>query len=208
LDPGITIPDVTTRDELMAWARCVGPSVLPVGAAEFFAMLLTLRPPRPDKPASRQHLPVVPAPTLFVCGSVTAWRTSRRRDCLDRGVPFVVVGGEISPAAACERVGEELAAHGSCVLALEAEPGKLSVRQQLEPLVETASRLLESNPVTRICVEGGATAAALARRIGWMDLAVRGQCAAGVVSLDTSSAVELIVKPGSYAWPPCVWDVR
>jgi hypothetical protein len=52
-------------------------------------------------------------------------------------------------------------------------------------------------------VEGGATAAALVRRLGWVRLSVCQEWATGVVSLEIKGQAQPLVtmKPGSYAWP-------
>ena len=66
------------------------------------------------------------------------------------------------------------------------------------------ARLLDETNVTRLLVEGGATASALVRYLGWSRLNVVAVPAAGVVELDVlenKDAPRLVVKPGSYAWP-------
>jgi uncharacterized protein YgbK (DUF1537 family) len=55
-------------------------------------------------------------------------------------------------------------------------------------------------------VTGGATASAVCRELDWNHFEVEGEFAAGVVQLRPADleAPSLVVKPGSYAWPPSV----
>jgi uncharacterized protein YgbK (DUF1537 family) len=82
----------------------------------------------------------------------------------------------------------------------------LAVRLALD-LVRLAEAVLRRVTVARVFAEGGATAVALARRMGWEWLSVVRELAPGVVGLrprGTEQAPELVMKPGSYRWPESV----
>ena len=70
-------------------------------------------------------------------------------------------------------------------------------------LSEVVERALGRVEVGRVFVEGGATAVALVRRMGWTCLRVRREWATGVVTLEVENqgAPLLSMKPGSYTWP-------
>jgi D-threonate/D-erythronate kinase len=70
-------------------------------------------------------------------------------------------------------------------------------------LSAVVEQVLDRHPVDRLFVEGGATAAALVRRLGWERLAVCREWATGVVSMEIEGQAGplLTMKPGSYAWP-------
>jgi hypothetical protein len=78
----------------------------------------------------------------------------------------------------------------------------------LERLTEFAATLLNRQPHASILAEGGATAAALAERMGWKQFQVVAMAPAGVGVLqplgDTAQPMFLI-KPGSYDWPEAIW---
>jgi uncharacterized protein YgbK (DUF1537 family) len=59
-----------------------------------------------------------------------------------------------------------------------------------------------------ICAEGGATAAAVARALGWTRFAVGRELAGGVVELQPvmDGAPQFIIKVGSYDWPENLLD--
>ena len=73
-------------------------------------------------------------------------------------------------------------------------------------LVRVAEAVLRKADVGHVFAEGGATAVALARRMGWRRLAVKSELAPGVVTLSVigGGSPLLTIKPGSYAWPAAI----
>ena len=67
-------------------------------------------------------------------------------------------------------------------------------------------KLLDRVEVDRLYAEGGATAVALVRRMGWTSMRVLCEWATGVVTLQVQgrAAPLLSIKPGSYAWPKAI----
>src|SRR5699024_9041807 len=76
-------------------------------------------------------------------------------------------------------------------------------------LAEAVARVLGEQPVTNLLMEGGATASAVCKRMGWSNFQVTGELGIGVVQMqaiaDSPRAQNVIVKPGSYRWPNSVW---
>jgi uncharacterized protein YgbK (DUF1537 family) len=69
-------------------------------------------------------------------------------------------------------------------------------------LVQLAAIVLRRAEIGRVCAEGGATAVALVRRMGWRRLSVLRECAPGVATLAVEGGGPLLtIKPGSYSWP-------
>jgi uncharacterized protein YgbK (DUF1537 family) len=110
--------------------------------------------------------------------AMDAWADSAERLLRDRGEAVVAIA---RPALEAPRVVEALAGR----------------------LAEVVGRLVERGAVARLFVEGGATASAVLRRLGWTRLSVRREVAPGVVALEPLPAGRVIVtiKPGSYPWP-------
>jgi len=98
---------------------------------------------------------------------------------------------------------------GVAMLTIGDEPGPVEASSQmiLSRLVEVVAELLETASAGRLFVEGGRTASALVRRMGWARVSVCRQYAPGVVAMQCHAAPRTIltVKPGSYSWPPEVW---
>jgi uncharacterized protein YgbK (DUF1537 family) len=73
-------------------------------------------------------------------------------------------------------------------------------------LVQLAAEVLRNSVVDKVFAEGGSTAYALAQEMGWSRLSVSEQLSPGVAELrlESKSPALLIIKPGSYLWPPKV----
>jgi uncharacterized protein YgbK (DUF1537 family) len=75
-------------------------------------------------------------------------------------------------------------------------------------LTGAAEQIISKGRLQRVCAEGGATATALMRRMGWSRFVVSHLWADGVVSLrpDGTRDLEFVVKVGSYDWPEAIWE--
>jgi uncharacterized protein YgbK (DUF1537 family) len=217
LAEGITVGDSTCREDLVAWAGRVSAGLLAAGGAEFFDALLQARgfEPRPALPA------VAPEPVgrrLFVCGSTSersrrALLAARARGVHVLPMPETLFHGRGDANDLLQRwadsAGAALEESRAVVLAID-RPGSddSSAANRLGGLlVDAAERVLRRGSVSGLFVEGGATAAAVIRRLGWTRLTVLRELAPGVVSLraEAPQAPPLTMKPGSYAWPDAVW---
>jgi uncharacterized protein YgbK (DUF1537 family) len=78
----------------------------------------------------------------------------------------------------------------------------------LKELAELAASRIETASINTLLMEGGATAAAIAARIGWTRFEVVATAPAGVGVLRpiASRSPLVLVKPGSYSWPPEIWN--
>lgn len=155
--------------------------------------------------------------TLFVCGSAAAWVNGRGEQCAARGVPVVPMP-ELLFAAGTERddtrawggsLAEALRKHGVVMAAIARPVTPLACPPPAlaERLSDAVARALANARVDLLCVEGGATAASLARRLGWTRLSVCQQWAGGVVELAPLSqgSPRFVLKVGSYDWPEGIW---
>jgi uncharacterized protein YgbK (DUF1537 family) len=121
----------------------------------------------------------------------------------DRGEPADRVQGWAEDAVAA--LGRSPAVVVTIGQPLSNDPGDARRLEGL--LADVVERVVRRQAVNGIFVEGGATAAAVIRRLGWTRLTVLREIAPGVVSLrsDAPQAPPLTMKPGSYAWPEAVW---
>jgi uncharacterized protein YgbK (DUF1537 family) len=74
-------------------------------------------------------------------------------------------------------------------------------------LADVVKGILERRTVEDVFAEGGATAAAVIRRLGWARLTVVRELAPGVatMAIEGSLGRRITLKPGSYAWPETIW---
>jgi uncharacterized protein YgbK (DUF1537 family) len=211
---GIVVGVATSAPDMARWAQRVAlRSILPAGSGDFFAALLTSRNLRPTR------LPIESLPAdgriLFVCGSASAYARELTRRAEASGVavcpmPDDVFAGAAPPAAWADHVAEALnrsprSPRAPRALVVIPQPVDRSASQRLQSaLAELAASVLERVAIANLMLEGGATASAVCRRMGWNAFVVTGEFAPGVVRLQAGGQI-LIIKPGSYPWPPSIW---
>jgi len=229
---GIALPDIADAADLDRRAAEVDAQTLPVGGVEFFHALLTrwqaIAMPEtaastaaPVADASSTADPAANSHTLFICGSAAAW-TQRHHEATRNGIPLVTPPAELFDATKnvpSERWQSDLAAHlkrsPRVLVAIGEAPAcaNIAPRDLVERFSAIVVQYLAENSVERLCIEGGATAAAVVRRLGAERLSVTRTYGPGIVALAIvgrarlgQASCEIIVKPGSYAWPATLWS--
>lgn len=214
---GIIVAEACAQEDVACWAERVDGSTLAAGGADFFTALLALQEP------DRGKSPIVDdeAPsgrrTLFLCGSATACGQSRREECSKYGIPLVIApqtpsDSEASSQSAQQAIDAVLVALDragiAMIAAFETGSSPTVACSAARALIETVVQILRRTNVTHLFVEGGGTASALVRRLGWTRASVCRQYAPGVVAMRVQSGppVTLTTKPGSYRWPLAVWQ--
>jgi uncharacterized protein YgbK (DUF1537 family) len=184
----IRTPDAVTLADL---PHSIDSTTLTAGAADFFTTVLE-RIQRSEAQPLRPSIPCDGNPVLLVCGSLAAWEMGRAAEMQQRGFTVQRIRQTIAPAIG--QAGSKLmlaigtAAHAD----MPALTGKL---------IETASVLAAGRSDLRIGLEGGATALAFVRRMGWTRFEVIPEGYTGVGTLRPPGGPLLCVKPGSYPWP-------
>lgn len=182
----MTIPDVRCADDLAALPGPDDEGLLLAGAADYFRSLLERRgcTPVPARPGT------LTTATLWVSGSREAWR----RGCPDlaeaAGYPVHLAPDQPRQLPALVAIGDERSE---------------SPEQLLHELVEVASHTVRTMHPRTLAIEGGDTASALIRNLGW-DCLLASPPGDHRVALLTphppvSGAPTIVFKPGSYPWP-------
>lgn len=219
-DQGIFIGEVSTSADTRCWVARWESDTLLAGGAETFGAALNRRATTPPKTLAQirigntkpHHLK---ASELFVCGSTSAACRGFVESSRLRGVPVIGLPSRAfvcdTTAAARRRTAallkQALAAHSRVILHPDiptiAEPFRAKEPSKL--LGRIAQLTLSSCQVARVYAEGGETAAAILRCLGWTKLSVTGELAPGVAVLHAGAGNPLIIiKPGSYGWPKTV----
>jgi uncharacterized protein YgbK (DUF1537 family) len=218
----IDVPDVERPDDLVRYAHQCDRALLPAGGVEFFEALLRARTPAQSQPRLDIYSPAGKGARLFVCGSVQAWHQGRQAQCDRHNVPVLTMPDALfSPAgeslaaalddwaagitAAVRKSGHAMAATGDDRQGACPSPATLVRR-----MADVVSRVLNSGEINSICLEGGATAAAVLRAMDWTRLQALRSDLLGVAVLRPHglAAPTLLVKPGSYPWPDRVWPQK
>lgn len=219
---GIVVGEAVSAADLAVWAaRGAQPGVLASGASEFFGAYLQ----------ALGHLPAERRPemgedgearALFVCGSTSAGSRAFCRQSELRGVPVLRLplalldhsvdepGADALVGQWADQVVRALCRCSRAIIAIDRPlcPDPDMPRVLGEYLGEAVVRVLGRVKVDRLFAEGGATAVALVRRMGWTRLRVCHEWATGVVSLEVAGQAAPLVsmKPGSYAWPDAILE--
>jgi uncharacterized protein YgbK (DUF1537 family) len=207
-EKGIVVGEVQQAADLAGWCKQVDNDTLPVGAAEFFAALLQAH----DLPATNTTVPAVPPQTPYLAIWGSSFHKSRAfvQQLQQQGFPVSYM-----PAAALtdgivyqrwvNEIIDNLRAQGKGGMAVE--PGMqenqataLAIRSVM---ANAAAYITTQVKVNELLVEGGATAAAVIRRLGPETLCPVAELAPGVIrmSVPEKNNLLLTMKPGSYEWP-------
>jgi uncharacterized protein YgbK (DUF1537 family) len=195
-DSAIIVPDVASVPDVERHASAIAATTLPAGAADFFTALLKERCGW-KTPSATLKSPMLSAPVLLVCGSRNSWPI-RRAECLAAGVPVVTIDEARGQTAPCPAL----------LVGIDEKNAGNSQSDMLARLADVANELMQTGNVETVLAEGGATAAAIAKRQGWLRLEVVATAPAGVGVLRPVTAGKplILIKPGSYSWPREIWE--
>jgi uncharacterized protein YgbK (DUF1537 family) len=115
----------------------------------------------------------------------------------------------IDVVATIERARQSLDRAGVAVV-MSPEPGGMEQDpRDVETLLgQIAASIVSAGQCDWLFAEGGATATAVCRALGWTALEVEAELATGVVVLKPGAPLHLVIKPGSYLWPEEVMTFR
>jgi D-threonate/D-erythronate kinase len=205
---GVETPDAQSEADLITAADQLDPDTLPAGGVDFFNVLLKReqRERAVDDPM-RGRVGVI----LFVCGSAAAWNAKREQEFRSDGYPVTPMPTGLFKreyearwmnqwvAQTADALGRNNAALiGIGNAALPEIPGSELVRR----LAMAVRLLLTRLPVSRLFLEGGATAAACIHELGLSRFrAFPGAYGVGTLEPHASPGQIWFIKPGSYDWP-------
>jgi hypothetical protein len=170
-----------SRESLPGIAARVSNGQLAVGALEFFTALLE----REFTAKAVSTIDLTSERSIWiVCGSSAGW-SERERLFRSRSWPV--------------RIDNSVSATGPVLIGC----GNGNART----LAESVKLLAEEFPPSLWCLEGGATASSVMEEMGWSNFEIIGEIAPGTACLLPAGAdFRVLVKPGSYDWPPAVID--
>ncbi len=213
---GLVIGSAATEGDLAAWAARVDRTVLPAGAAGFLRAILEAQGwkerPRSPAPARRGAVLIVSGTRKPALPPGEGGQVPLR--CIPPDVPLVpLLHDHHEPATTRwhDHIEHELAGNGVAQLTAASlqvrDPDAASIIRRI--VCAAVAALGERRAFTHLVVEGGATASAIVRALHWHELIVVHDWAQGVVTLRPARApaIDLTIKPGSYAWPPALWKL-
>jgi uncharacterized protein YgbK (DUF1537 family) len=207
---GIVVGGAETTADMADWARRLDETTLAAGAADFLAAILEVRGGEGGSlGAARQDAAAPPLPDgawLLVSGSRSETSHAALAALEARAVPVIRVPAADPGSSWQTGAARALSGAARGALAIDRAASAEDPAQLLAALCGAAAAIVASREPAVLLVEGGATAAALARRLEWTRFSVDGELAPGVVVLRPRAAphVRFVLKPGSYRWPPAV----
>jgi uncharacterized protein YgbK (DUF1537 family) len=215
---GVVLGEAQSESDLQEWAARLDSKTLPAGGAEFFGASLEAvgfraisARPRAELARSRTRR------ELFVCGTLAESATAFLKTARQSGMPIFSLPKALARGAAMSAKAMEALAREAvgalrtrqrvvlCIGLPQVHDRKISERLAWH-LTEVVAVVLQRDGAGHVYAEGGATAVALARRMGWRRLTVLHELAPGVATLRVAGTHPILftVKPGSYSWPAAV----
>jgi uncharacterized protein YgbK (DUF1537 family) len=218
-DNGIIVGEVSGEQDLDAWASKLCHHTLLVGGGDFFKAMME----QTNKPLKKQvenRITNFNSPALFVCGT-TFHKTvhSIHQIKLQGGpvsyMPLPVILFERQDRVEFEQWADEicnlLSAHGKVIVAINGDAIKdikvsaVSLRQKMAIVV---NKVIAKAEIKELFIEGGSTAASIINILGVTHFFPAEELVRGVIRMRAEGLQEMYitVKPGSYDWPPGIWD--
>lgn len=215
---GIFIGEVKSGEDLQFWASRYEKNILPAGGAGFFSAILETLGIK--KGEEKKVLPGEAQTTLFVCGSTfnksrEAIKEIKRKEGPVSYMPEAVIRSgenddEIYQVWSSEIV-SIIQVNGKAIISIDPESiNKIDISAVMlrEKTAIVVKKVFEQETVHELFIEGGSTAAAIIRELGFETFMPVEELAPGVVRMRVKERDDLhiTVKPGSYQWPADVWD--
>lgn len=230
-DTGIIVGEVKDAADLAAWCSRIDAGTLVAGAAEFFTAILESLNIRPASAANNaatandasaandtsaaNNTAVLQSPALMICGSAFHKSRSFIKEMDHEGfpvsyMPAVLAGNATADDPLFKQWMNDILFHlnkvGKAGIAVhpdikENEVDALTVRTVM---AEAAAYIAGHIHLNELLVEGGATAAAVIRKLDIETFYPVVELAPGVTRMSVKGEKDLFLtlKPGSYEWPP------
>jgi len=211
--PGIFIPEITNPEDLSRRAFEIDEETLPVGGSDFFKALLETKGLIPKKRQEKDNINVI-RNRFFVFASTSEQSRKSVINLQNSGVPICKLPCVFADTSkltddCLQTWVKDIRTsfdENTTVVSAVAQPvnREAGFPQALNIFIsQMITKVLESEELDELIVEGGATASHLVRDLGWKNFIPSWEYSTGVVKLKINQkpGCMLIVKPGSYSWP-------
>lgn len=198
LQEGINVADAASQDDIIKQLNKADNETLLAGAADFFTAFIQQF--ATGKKARITHVGNKAAKRLLLQGSTQS--STFGKNIKEMPMPDDVFHGS-SPQEWIEKLKDCFEKESSMAIRIPQAPtgGKAYAIRLRETMAEAAAQILESQTMhIHLLIEGGATAFAVLKRMGWHSFSIVREDAPGVVTLSYHNLL-ITLKPGSYPWP-------
>jgi uncharacterized protein YgbK (DUF1537 family) len=217
-ETGIILGECGCEDDLLLWAANADSQTLMAGGSGLFKAMLTWLKLKPaNQPLIKPD--ELGWPALFVCGSTfnkskQLVEKANKNDGSVSYMPQAIVSMTEPPEELFELWADEVCAlllnHNKAIIAVDErttagiEIIQGALRDKNAKVVE---KIIEKIALKELFVEGGATGAAIIKRLGINKFIPVNEFSTGVIRMKTGEqkTLFLTLKPGSYDWPSYIW---
>jgi D-threonate/D-erythronate kinase len=214
----IAIGEADTMSQLRDWAEKINTEIIPAGAADFFHAILKERG-FDELKVQEQKVPNRAGRALFVCGSSLSKAAVILEGLKHKNTKVVEMpckflsDSDVKSFCDDRWIEETVRSFDSyrnviIVVGDEIPKGHVLLSQIPPCLAKITEEVVHRIPTTDLYIEGGSTASAVVRKLGWNRFVPIQELAPGVVRMEVGKGRKqyITVKPGSYMWPDTIWD--
>jgi len=208
------VAQAASVEDLKKLAQHIPDDVIPAGSAAFFeAWLLNFKFQISDFKAEICNLKAETSRTLIICGSTFHASRERVEQAQKNGTAVAYISPlwinttelEQHLKACASQARQGIQQNGCAIVAvdlptLEGKEAAVALREAVSYVAES---VLQLSDIQDVIIEGGATAFAIARRMGFTNFLPVNEFAPGVVRMKVVGRenLHLTIKPGSYDFP-------
>ena len=197
-DFDLNCPDAVSADDITEAVASASDDTLLAGAADLFTAFLHCHGKAKEIAASKPEIDF--NDTIIVCGSTQ----SQPIDCgiATSYMPTPVYDGDATGHAWAEAIRSDYRDSHKIILAIadRHRTGHDAAVWLREAMAETVADLVDVHQPRELIIEGGATAYAILRRLGWQSFVITDEIAPGVIRMLAPNGTRVTMKPGSYPW--------
>lgn len=215
---GIVIGEASTVDDLYLWAKKVHDNMLLAGASGFFSALLEKEGLTPQKSFKKPAF-VSNKKTLIVCGSPFITSKKMIRKALAEEIPVSLMPVELTISYEdqsnlfheqwASKIVSLFTFHHIVVVSINPS---LEYKKELPGILRknmalAVTKAIQQLQVEELMLEGGSTAAAILKELGFERFYPQQELASGVIRMSIpENKLHITLKPGSYEWPAFLWN--
>ncbi len=217
-EKGIMVGEAISVSDLKYWAEKIDKTIVPAGAAGFFRAFLESRGfKEQNKVKNPNYLPE--GKSIFLCGSafsssrnlISKINGKRNIQCpMPDEVFYNSEGFDSAFLKWANEIIESIRKEGTVIISINQPVVQNTgfAKNLAESTAKIVQQVLKQTEVNDIFVEGGATTAALIKKMNFRSLKPVYEWSQGVIRMKVEDRPNLFItmKPGSYDWPKAIWN--
>lgn len=218
-DSGLIVGNTLTELDVDSWVNRIDEDTLPAGGASFFNAILKKRIGNKERPKEDFTLENKSIKTLYVCGSNFLLSRAAVRQADENGqmvsfMPrsiFCYSDNETYINSWSQKIITKLKENDKVIIAidkLECKDAENLSEKICETFATVVQTVLKNIQLDELIIEGGATSYAIINKLVYKKFYPQQELSPGVIrmKIEQNDSLLLTLKPGSYQWPPIIWN--